>query len=147
MAIADRIVVMNAGRIEDEGTPARVYKAPRTLFTAGFMGEINQIPARAVAGRVETPFGTLPIAAPCERALVACLRPEALTTAPAGFAIGPATVRDAAFFGSYCRVHLSPEAAPQLVLTAYLPPACLPPEGATLTLYADREALAVFPAE
>ena len=41
MAIADRIVVMNAGRIEDLGTPAQVYLQPRSRFSAAFMGEVN----------------------------------------------------------------------------------------------------------
>jgi spermidine/putrescine transport system ATP-binding protein len=44
MAIADRIVVMNAGRIEDFGPPREVYLHPKTLFTASFMGEVNRIP-------------------------------------------------------------------------------------------------------
>lgn len=147
MAIADRIVVMNAGRIEDEGAPRRIYREPRTLFAAGFMGEINRIPARAVAGRVETPFGPLPAAPPAGRALVACLRPEAVSPAPARFQIGPARVRDAAFFGTYCRAHLVPEAAPDLILVAHLPPDALPEEGAVLTLHADPDSLAVFPEE
>ncbi|WP_372891379.1 ABC transporter ATP-binding protein [Rhodosalinus sp.] len=147
MAIADRIVVMNAGRIEDEGAPRRIYREPRTLFAAGFMGEINRIPARAVAGRVETPFGPVPAAPPAGRALVACLRPEAVSPAPARFQIGPARVRDAAFFGTYCRAHLVPEAAPDLILVAHLPPDALPEEGAVLTLHADPDSLAVFPEE
>ena len=147
MAIADRIVVMNAGRIEDEGAPRRIYREPRTLFAAGFMGEINRIPARAVAGRVETPFGPLPAAPPAEGGLVACLRPEALSPAPAPFGIGPARVRDAAFFGTYCRAHVVPEAAPHLTLVAHLPPDAVPEEGAVLTLHADPDALAVFPEE
>jgi spermidine/putrescine transport system ATP-binding protein len=39
MAIADRIVVMNQGRIEDDGPPSRIYLKPRTRFTASFMGQ------------------------------------------------------------------------------------------------------------
>ena len=59
MAIADRIVVMNAGRIEDEGTPSRIYRRPRSLFAARFMGETNRIAGRAGAGGIETPYGRL----------------------------------------------------------------------------------------
>ncbi len=55
MAIADRIVVMNAGRIEDQGPPARIYRAPATLFAADFMGEMNHIPARATAAGCRDP--------------------------------------------------------------------------------------------
>ncbi len=39
MALADQIVVMNQGRIEDRGAPERVYAKPATRFTANFMGE------------------------------------------------------------------------------------------------------------
>jgi len=41
MAMADRIAVMNAGRIEQAGSPAEIYGRPRTRFVADFIGEIN----------------------------------------------------------------------------------------------------------
>src|SRR5205807_1928586 len=41
MAMSDRIAVMNAGRIEQFGTPATIYGRPRTRFVAEFIGEIN----------------------------------------------------------------------------------------------------------
>ena len=50
MSIADRLVVMNAGGIEDVGPPDRVYLRPATVFTATFMGESNILPAK-VTGR------------------------------------------------------------------------------------------------
>ena len=43
MAIADRITLLNAGAIEQEGTPTELYKEPATLFTAEFMGTNNQL--------------------------------------------------------------------------------------------------------
>ena len=44
MALADHCVVMNDGRIEDEGPPERVYAQPATRFSATFMGESTLIP-------------------------------------------------------------------------------------------------------
>ena len=41
MTMSDRICLMNAGRIEQLGTPADLYFRPRTLFTADFLGESN----------------------------------------------------------------------------------------------------------
>jgi spermidine/putrescine transport system ATP-binding protein len=41
MAIADRIVVMNQGKVEDFGSPSEIYMRPKSLFSAGFMGEVN----------------------------------------------------------------------------------------------------------
>jgi spermidine/putrescine transport system ATP-binding protein len=147
MAIADRIVVMNAGRIEDQGPPARIYRQPATLFAADFMGEMNHIPARATAAGVETPFGTLPLSAPRPGKAMLCLRPEAIGTGGGSLRIGSATVRDAAFFGTHTRAHVVPEAAPDLVLVAHLPPAHLPAPGETLMLTADADTVSVFAVE
>ncbi|WP_119421345.1 ABC transporter ATP-binding protein [Desertibaculum subflavum] len=41
LAMSDRIAVMNAGRIEQIGTPAEIYERPKTRFVADFIGEIN----------------------------------------------------------------------------------------------------------
>ncbi|WP_272011322.1 putative 2-aminoethylphosphonate ABC transporter ATP-binding protein [Roseovarius sp. ZX-A-9] len=49
LVMADRIVVMNHGVIEQVGSPTEIYRAPRTLFVADFIGEMNQIPAQAGA--------------------------------------------------------------------------------------------------
>ena len=146
MAIADRIVVMNAGRIEDEGPPARVYRCPRTLFAAAFMGETNRIPARAAGAGIETPFGQIALDPPGSGALTLCLRPEALRIGAGAVPLGEAEVLDAAFFGTHCRARLRPRAAPDLVLVAHLPPADPPRPGAILALGADPADMAVFPA-
>ncbi|QPM92238.1 ABC transporter ATP-binding protein [Pseudooceanicola algae] len=144
MAIADRIVVMHQGRIEDEGAPQRIYRQPKSLFAASFMGEMNRIAVTGTGFGVTTPFGPLEIEAP-QGDLTLCLRPEAIG-AGGDFALGTATVRDAAFFGTHCRAHLVPDAAPDLVLVAHLPPAELPAPGAKLSLAVDRADLTVFPA-
>lgn len=147
MAIADRIVVMNAGRIEDAGPPARIYQKPASLFTAGFMGEMNRIPARRGESGLETPFGSVNLASPESNSLILCLRPEAIRTTQAGFSIGPARVRDAAFFGTHVRAHFSPDAAPDFVLVAHLPPGRVPDQGEVMTLWADPDSISVFPQE
>jgi len=158
MAIADRIVVMNAGRIEDQGAPDRIYRRPASLFAAGFMGEMNRIPARPAAAGIETRFGPVPIAAPPGAVdLILCLRPEAIRTeaigseaigsGPGALRIGPATVLDAAFFGTHCRAHLRPERAPEITLVAHLPAKALPAAGTVLDLSFDPDEASVFAAE
>lgn len=47
LAMADRIVVMNHGVIEQVGSPTDIYRQPANLFVADFIGEMNQIPAQA----------------------------------------------------------------------------------------------------
>jgi spermidine/putrescine transport system ATP-binding protein len=127
MAIADRIVVMNAGRIEDFGPPREVYLQPKTLFTAGFMGEVNRIPViggQAPFGRVEVPDGTL------------CIRPEAIS-ATGALRIGPCKVNDLAFFGTHVRAHVTPLSAPDLRLVVHLPQSAAVEAGAVLDLGAE----------
>ena len=50
MTLADRIVVMNAGRIEQVGTPMELYNHPANLFVAGFIGspQMNFLDAQAL---------------------------------------------------------------------------------------------------
>ncbi|MEM9845911.1 MAG: ABC transporter ATP-binding protein, partial [Pseudomonadota bacterium] len=143
MAIADQIVVMNAGSIEDQGAPARVYREPATLFAADFMGEMNHIPATAGPDGVVTPFGALPQRVDGPKAVV-CIRPEAIKQGDGPVQIGEAQVKEAAFFGTYVRAHLVPEAAPDLVLVAHLPPGDLPEPGTRMTLSADPQAFHVY---
>src|SRR5829696_8962382 len=51
LAMSDRIGVMNAGRLEQVGTPAEIYDRPRTPFVAEFIGEINLIEGTISGGR------------------------------------------------------------------------------------------------
>ncbi|WDZ95899.1 ABC transporter ATP-binding protein [Herbaspirillum sp. WKF16] len=48
MAISDRILLLNNGRIEQQGTPQSMYQTPDTLFTAEFMGSNNKLAAQVV---------------------------------------------------------------------------------------------------
>jgi len=50
LAISDRVIVMNGGRIEQIGTPEDIYNRPRTRFAADFVGSANLI-----AGKVRGP--------------------------------------------------------------------------------------------
>lgn len=147
MAIADRIIVMNAGKIEDQGPPARVYRQPASLFAADFMGEMNHIPAHVAQQGVETPFGRLPMKVSFQGPAMLCLRPEAIGTADADISLGPARLRDAAFFGTHIRAHFVPDAAPDLVLIAHLPPGEIPALGTVMTLSARADTISVFPKE
>jgi spermidine/putrescine transport system ATP-binding protein len=126
MAIADRIVVMRAGRIE-QAAPARdVYLHPANLFVADFMGEVNRIPianGQSPLGPLLAGTGTI------------CLRPEAIgTTGP--LALGLARVTDAAFFGTHIRAHMAPLAAPGLTLIVHFPQGAIVTEGDEIPLFA-----------
>jgi multiple sugar transport system ATP-binding protein len=98
MTLADRVVVMNGGRIEQIGTPHELYHTPKTRFVAGFIGSpaMNFIPCRLAdaAGSLTVRLGdelSLPLPAErnaayrpyLDRALVLGLRPEHITEARA----------------------------------------------------------------
>lgn len=89
MSVADRIAVMNAGRVEQFDAPAAVYDRPATRFVAGFIGTANMMSGR-VAGhdgshlRVELSAGaTVSVASDRSfsvgREVVLAVRPEQLT--------------------------------------------------------------------
>jgi spermidine/putrescine transport system ATP-binding protein len=126
LAIADRIVVMNNGRIEDQGTPERVYLRPASRFAALFMGDSNIIEGRALASiagatRIETPFGTfeVPGIAGGNIGAAVSLRPEHIVvggmTPPGWHCLRDVELTELTFLGTYARARLAPRAGPSLV--------------------------------
>ncbi|MCW2305862.1 ABC transporter ATP-binding protein [Rhodobium gokarnense] len=61
MTMADRIVVMNKGRIEQIGSPSEIYFRPASLMVAGFIGSpaMNFVDGKVAGGKVETPIGAI----------------------------------------------------------------------------------------
>jgi multiple sugar transport system ATP-binding protein len=92
MTMADKIVVMNAGRVEQIGAPLELYDNPANLFVAGFIGSpaMNFVPGRTVAGgrgfEVELAEG-LRIAAPRTELPLAAGREVTLGVRPEHFAV------------------------------------------------------------
>jgi iron(III) transport system ATP-binding protein len=79
MRLADRIVLLRAGRIVQEGGPEELYRVPVDAFAAEFFSEINRLTGTARDGRVATPLG--PVAAPGfadGTAVTVVIRPEAV---------------------------------------------------------------------
>jgi ABC-type Fe3+/spermidine/putrescine transport system ATPase subunit len=56
-ALADRLVVMNAGRVEQVGRPHEVYRKPASLFAARFVGDANVLDGTRTNGRVKLDVG------------------------------------------------------------------------------------------
>ena len=140
MAVADRIVVMNQGRVEDIGPPQDIYLRPKTLFSAAFMGEINLISGLPNGQGIDTPLGYLSVAPVSATGQTLCLRPEAIGLA-GDLPLGPARLTDVAFFGTHHRCHFSPLAAPQLSLIVHLPQTGHPEIGAIVSLFATAYTL------
>lgn len=110
--VADRIVLINQGRIEQIGTPQLLQDQPKSLFVSRFLGEINHLPARLCDGQVI--LGDAHWLAPegsqlANGAVDVCVRPYDLQCSErAGPDTLPATVTDARWLGGRYRVELDP---------------------------------------
>ena len=108
MAIADTIVIMNNGFIEDQGDPQRIYLKPVSRFTADFMGESNFIDGSVVYSRagltaVETKIGRFEVEGTAKRGaqVTLSIRPEHLKIRGKGQVLGSCRVTEAGFFGTH----------------------------------------------
>jgi spermidine/putrescine transport system ATP-binding protein len=156
MALADLLVVMDGGRIEDAGAPDRVYLRPRTRFAATFLGDSNLIEGRVLAAvdghaDVATGYGQVRVAAEAAadgEAVALVLRPEQIAVGAAGtglFRLGPARVTDATFLGGHWRALARAEATGELLLL-HLPAVPTPKQGDRLDLAAAPDRLVLLPA-
>jgi ABC-type sugar transport system ATPase subunit len=105
MTMADKIVVLNAGRIEQVGSPLDLYHHPRTAFVAGFIGapSMNFLPVQAQAGRIT--YGAHEFAAPLSvQAGQMGIRPEHIGLGTAGDIAGQVTLRETLGGDSYLYV-------------------------------------------
>ncbi|HEY8048984.1 MAG TPA: putative 2-aminoethylphosphonate ABC transporter ATP-binding protein [Ramlibacter sp.] len=123
LSVADRIVVMNHGAIEQVGTPLDIYREPASPFVADFVGKVNVLPAQLAGGAVRV--GSLAIPYPHGEAREArvYLRPEdvlARPIAPGDPHVFDATIEKIEFLGSYCHVKVASPALPDTRLTVYL---------------------------
>jgi iron(III) transport system ATP-binding protein len=119
LSMADRIVVMNHGVIEQVGTPTDIYRNPASAFVADFVGAMNFLPA-TVAGDGRVTLGNLALTCaaasslPAGTALQICVRPEDVQvrgiTADTPNAV-EARLADMEFLGSFFRATLRPAAA------------------------------------
>ncbi|MGC8787795.1 MAG: ABC transporter ATP-binding protein [Anaerolineae bacterium] len=79
LSISDRVVVMNAGKIEQIGTPQEIYRKPRSLFVAAFIGTANQLHGELVATTQASCLGnliTVPETEAVQESVVVLVRPE-----------------------------------------------------------------------
>jgi len=132
-AVADRIVVMNQGSIEQVGTAMQVYRDPATLFVADFVGRINTLPATACAGGLRVGTQLLqcehaslnqPADGPANgRELRVYLRPEdvlARPIVPGDSNVFEGLIEKIDFMGPYCLVRVRADTLGAQAITVYL---------------------------
>ena len=107
LSVADRIVVMNHGAIEQVGTPTEIYREPASPFVADFVGKINVLPA--VARAASRRSGAIAFASRRahrpRREVKLYLRPEdvvARDRAGRRRNVFDATIEKIEFLGSFC---------------------------------------------
>ena len=83
-AMADRIAVLNHGRLEQFDTPEMMYHMPATPFVADFVGQADFIPGTVSQGMVHTELGEFPDTLECKdgTALVVMIRPDDIHLVP-----------------------------------------------------------------
>jgi putative spermidine/putrescine transport system ATP-binding protein len=140
MAIADRIGVMNHGRLEQLGSAEDLYKRPVSRFVAGFIGKCNFIEGRVSGpGRFEATDGrALQFSGShAGGAAALCFRPEHAVlgpTAPAGTSTG-VTVKSVTYLGPVTEYELVSDAGDRLLVSASSAgAAATPKEGDKLAL-------------
>ncbi|MCK7627946.1 ABC transporter ATP-binding protein [Streptomyces sp. RS10V-4] len=151
LTLADRIAVLESARLRECGTPQQLYRAPRTAFTASFVGTANLLPV-TVRGDGAVDFAGHPLAVPTGGAApgataTLCLRPHLLTPQPGP---GPrantlrGTVTEVQWRGATHRLHLT---AGGHRLLADLPELrAVPPCGTELALHFAPEDASLIPA-
>jgi putative spermidine/putrescine transport system ATP-binding protein len=118
LTMADRLVVMEKGRVRQIGTAEELYERPTDPFVAGFVGQCNLVEGtlegagmfRAASGALLPCADTTP---PPGRHILA-LRPERIAVAPA--AEGPARLRAATYLGPLTEYHLDLDGTPLLAI-------------------------------
>ncbi|MDB5415434.1 MAG: amino acid transporter substrate-binding protein [Rubritepida sp.] len=148
LSLADRVAVMDRGRVMQIGTPQEIYERPANAFVASFVGRSASFPASASAGGLLLAGGRrLPAfaatALPDGMPVRAFIRPEDVAFGE-GAASLPAELRGIEFLGSVCRLDLD---AGGLPLQAEMTPhaLCGLAIGAMLSVTLPPEKLMVFP--
>ena len=79
MFMADRIIVLNHGKVEQEGTPEHLYMEPANPFVANFLGEVNNIQGTCKDGVCKTVLGDFAVTpSPEQQEALLMIRPEGL---------------------------------------------------------------------
>ena len=124
LAVSDQIIVMEAGRIAQAGTPQQLYEHPHSEFVAGFMGEAMLFDGQALAnGAVQLgPLRVTPRQAVAAGPVKVAVRPEAwrLSAADPGEASLAGSVQKCAYLGSFQEVTLDTALGAIFVVTPEL---------------------------
>lgn len=159
LAMADVIVVMKDGHIEQTGTPQALYQQPLTSFVADFIGRMNILPLDKVSGRdlffagkrLNVELSDAPVR---DKITKVGIRPEVISIISAGSPAVtddhiPATVRSISYLGNISRIELVSVQRPDVKISVEMHGALngsgnLPQAGDAVMLHMPSEALRVL---
>ena len=145
MRLSERIIVMKAGRIVQEGNAELLYQAPRSLFIARMFSEVAEIRARVEGGGAATPFGRVPAPGLEDGTeVVVCFRQRAIRLLPAGSGVA-ARVIARKFLGERVALHLAVEGLDDPI-SVKVEGQSTPEPGAEIGLKVDAATVSVFSA-
>ncbi|MCP3816674.1 ABC transporter ATP-binding protein [Streptomyces sp. A3M-1-3] len=144
-ALADRVVVMQDGRIAQAGSPLEVWQRPASEFVARFLGFDNVVGATVSGTAADTPWGKVPVpdGSP-EGDCRLLVRPTGVRLVPAADGLR-CTVEARTFRGSHVAVLLRPDDSPALEAECSLRDA--PEEGATVGVAFEAGEVVVLPSD
>jgi len=146
MFMADRILVMNDGRVVQDGSPTALYFAPADVFVTELFGPVNRFAATVRDGMAATPLGDIAAADFGEGTAVEVLiRQEALRPSASDVASPDATTLEVVTARPLGRdSHILLRLADGATVEARVPGIFLPAAGARLTVAIDPERTHVF---
>ncbi len=112
--IADRVVILDEGRVVADDTPEALWSSPPTAFVASFLGFRNVAAGTLRDGVAETPWGPVPVPGAADGPATLVLRPEALDLVGSGGLDGVVEARR--FRGDHVRVVVGTDAGGSLEL-------------------------------
>ena len=145
--IADRIIVMNQGRIEQTGAPQDIYRNPGSVFVAKFLGLSNLLPGAIRSGGdgsfVETSIGKFPVSRMEPGPITMLLRPDRVYLADGNQGRLSGRVAEISFRGHTCQAIV--EAGDQRLVFQFPSSVPLPRPGETIHLGFDpHEAIKIY---
>jgi iron(III) transport system ATP-binding protein len=151
MFMADRIYLMQAGKVIQAGHPNEVYNRPNSLFSAQFFSNINELTAIARNQTALTAFGSIPAPGQPDGPVQVAFRPESLNMAPLnggvpGHVVVPGVVAETRFIGvaRLVKVHVTPVEGPPFSLQVRATGAYAAEPGARVGLWLDPAQAFVF---
>ncbi|CAH0220274.1 ABC transporter ATP-binding protein [Roseomonas sp. CECT 9278] len=149
LALADRVAVLDAGRVAQVGTPRAIYERPASRFVARFLGAANVLEGRAAPGRFDSPEAGACFAGdiPDGTAAVA-LRPERIRVAPGATGMNTAAgvVEEVAFRGDDSLLLVRLAGGATLRVAHAEEDGAPPARGAPVSLAWEADAIVALPA-